>query len=107
LLAQLPAVSSDPGVTKDQIENQDQQEDAADAEPASVPISAIPETTAKQEQQDQDNQDQVHRQLRSGAANSDKATVYHVLPSVLDAGLFIAEQAAKARMLPEASCKTI
>jgi hypothetical protein len=52
--------SSDPAVPEQQVEDQDQQENAADADPASVPVSAIPEAAAEQEQQNENDQDQVH-----------------------------------------------
>ena len=55
------SVSSDSAVPEDQVNDQDQQENAADAEPASVPVSAISEAAAEQEQQNKNDQNEVHR----------------------------------------------
>ena len=46
-------VSLDPAVPEDQIDDQDQQQKATNADPASVAIPSASETTAEQEQQDQ------------------------------------------------------
>ena len=43
-----------------QIEDEDQQQNAANSETPSMAVSSIAEAAAEQEQQDQDNQDQIH-----------------------------------------------
>jgi|HubBroStandDraft_4_1064222.scaffolds.fasta_scaffold25188_2 hypothetical protein len=43
------------------------QQNAADTDPTAVTITPIPETTAEQEQEYQDDQDQVHGSLHTTA----------------------------------------
>jgi hypothetical protein len=47
-------------MAEQQIEDQHDQQNAANSDPASVAITPIPETASEQEHEDQDDQDEVH-----------------------------------------------
>ena len=53
-------------VPKQQIANQNDEQDAADANPAAIPPPAIAKTATEEEDQYYNNQDQVHSFLRCG-----------------------------------------
>jgi hypothetical protein len=66
---------SHPAMAENQIQDQDQQQNAADPHSAAVAISPIAETAAKQEQQNQDDQDEVHSvDLSSGSVDGARFT---------------------------------
>src|SRR3984893_3439923 len=63
-LPALPARSelraSDPAIAKQQVEDQHDQQNAADADPATVTVTPIAETASEQQEQYDDDQKQVH-----------------------------------------------
>jgi len=52
--------NSEPAVTKEQVEDQQQQQDAADPDTTPRTVGAIPEAAAEQQYNDQNDQDDVH-----------------------------------------------
>jgi hypothetical protein len=70
----LPAGSeikaSNPAMTQQQIKDQDDQQNAAYADPATVTVTPIAETAAEQQEQYEDDQKQVHLSLQYRAAGT-------------------------------------